>query len=119
MSGPPERAVPRVLILGATSAIAAETGRAFAASGARLFLTGRHSGRLEAVAADLRVRGATQVETALLEVTDFTCHAGVIEAAFAALGAVDVALIAHGTLPDQRRCEASTSDDSLPPRADL
>ena len=48
----------RVLIVGATSAIAGETARVYAAYGARLFLTGRHAERLEAVAADLRVRGA-------------------------------------------------------------
>jgi decaprenylphospho-beta-D-erythro-pentofuranosid-2-ulose 2-reductase len=102
--------VRRVLILGATSGIAAETARVFAAYGARLFLTGRNSGRLEAVAADLRVRGAAQVETVLLEVTDLTCHAGVVEGAFAALGGLDVALIAHGTLPDQRHCEESVTE---------
>jgi decaprenylphospho-beta-D-erythro-pentofuranosid-2-ulose 2-reductase len=106
----PERTGRRVLIIGATSAIAAETARVFAAYGARLFLTGRHSGRLDAVAADLKVRGAVQVETALLEVTDISRHAGVVEAAFAALGGLDVVLIAHGTLPDQRRCEESVAE---------
>jgi len=110
VSTTPERAGRRVLIIGATSAIAAETARVFAAYGARLFLTGRHSGRLDAVAADLKVRGAAQVETALLEVTDISRHAGVVEAAFAALGGLDVVLIAHGTLPDQRRCEESAAE---------
>ena len=110
MSTTPERAGRRVLIIGATSAIAAETARVFAAYGARLFLTGRHSGRLDAVAADLKVRGAAQVETALLEVTDISRHAGVVEAAFAALGGLDVVLIAHGTLPDQQRCEESAAE---------
>lgn len=100
----------RVLIVGATSGIAGETARAYAAYGARLFLTGRHSGRLEAAAADLRVRGAVQVETAVLQVTDLSSHAGVVEAAFTALGGLDVALIAHGTLPDQRRCEESVAE---------
>jgi len=110
VSTTPERAGRRVLIIGATSAIAAETARVFAAYGARLFLTGRHSGRLDAVAADLKVRGAAQVETALLEVTDISRHAGVVEAAFAALGGLDVVLIAHGTLPDQQRCEESAAE---------
>jgi short-subunit dehydrogenase len=110
VSTTPERAGRRVLIIGATSAIAAETARVFAAYGARLFLTGRHSGRLDAVAADLKVRGAAQVETALLEVTDISRHADVVEAAFAGLGGLDVVLIAHGTLPDQRRCEESVAE---------
>ncbi len=95
----------RVLIVGATSAIAAETGRAYAEGGARLFLTGRDPARLAAVAADLHVRGATQVETALLEVSRIDRQPDVVDAAFAALGEVDVALLAHGTLPDQARCQ--------------
>jgi decaprenylphospho-beta-D-erythro-pentofuranosid-2-ulose 2-reductase len=110
VSTTPERTGRRVLIIGATSAIAAETARVFAVYGARLFLTGRHSGRLDAVAADLKVRGAAQVETALLEVTDISRHADVVEAAFAALGGLDAVLIAHGTLPDQRRCEERVTE---------
>ena len=43
----------RVLVVGATSAIATETARVYAAYGARLFLTGRDADRLEGVAADL------------------------------------------------------------------
>jgi short-subunit dehydrogenase len=100
----------RVLIIGATSAIAAETARVYAAYGARLFLTGRHAGRLEAVAADLGVRGASAVETALLDVTDRARCAAVVDAAWAAFGGLDVALIAHGVLPDQARCQASVDD---------
>jgi short-subunit dehydrogenase len=100
----------RVLIVGATSAIAAETARAYAAYGARLFLTGRDLARLDGVAADLRVRGATAVETAVLDVTDRRRGAEVIESAWAAFGGLDVALLAHGVLPDQARCEASAED---------
>ena len=98
---------PRVLIVGATSAIAAETARVYAAYGARLFLTGRHAERLEAVAADLRVRGAGAVETALLDVTDRRRCAAVADQAWLAFGGLDVALIAHGVLPDQARCQSS------------
>jgi decaprenylphospho-beta-D-erythro-pentofuranosid-2-ulose 2-reductase len=99
----------RVLIVGATSAIATETARAYATYGARLFLTGRDADRLEGVAADLRVRGAT-VETAVLDVTDRRRGADVMESAWAAFGGFDVALLAHGVLPDQARCQASAED---------
>jgi len=40
-------------------------------------------------------------------VTDFSAHAAMLDAAWSALAGVDVALIAHGTLPDQAACEAS------------
>jgi len=108
---PPE-ASTRVLIVGATSAIAAETARAYAGCGARLFLTGRNPDHLQAVAADLRVRGAGAVETAVLDVTDRHRCELVVETAWTAFGGLDVALVAHGVLPDQARCQAS-ADEAL------
>ena len=102
----------RVLIVGATSAIAGETARVYAAHGARLFLTGRHAGRLEAVAADLRVRGAAAVEVAILDVTNRQRCVEVAEQAWSAFGGLDVALLAQGVLPEQARCESSADDAS-------
>lgn len=98
----------RILIIGATSAIAEATARAFAARGARLFLVARDAERLEAICADLRVRGAT-ADGHVLDANDTAGHAAMLDAAWAALGSVDVALIAHGTLPDQAACSASVA----------
>ncbi len=94
----------RVLIVGATSGIAVEVARAYAERGATLLLAGRNSARLQAVADDLRVRGAAEVDTAVLDVTDRAGHAGIVDWAFRS-GALDVALLAHGTLPDQAVCQ--------------
>ena len=96
-----------LLIIGATSAIAEACARRYVARGATLFLTGRSSARLQIIADDLRVRGAVVVATAVLDVTDDSAHDRVIDAAWATLARVDVVLIAHGTLPDQARCESS------------
>jgi short-subunit dehydrogenase len=106
---PPE-ATTRVLIVGATSAIAAETARVYAARGARMFLVARNPDRLAAVAADLQVRGAAAVETALLDATDYRRCEEVVEAAWGAFDGLDVALVAHGILPDQARCQASAAE---------
>ena len=93
-----------MLIVGATSGIAVEVARAYAERGATLLLAGRNSARLQAVADDLRVRGAAEVDTAVLDVTDRAGHAGIVDWAFRS-GALDVALLAHGTLPDQAVCQ--------------
>jgi len=97
----------RVLIIGATSAIAEAVARLYAGKGAALFLAARNQERLATIADDLRVRGASAVAVHHLDVADFAAHAAMLDAAWAALAGVDVALIAHGTLPDQAECETS------------
>lgn len=96
---------PAVAIFGATSAIAQAVARLYAAEGARFFLAGRNAERLHAVAQDLRVRGACDVHVALADFAAVeTCAPLCVDAA-RVLGAIDVALVAHGTLPDQSVCE--------------
>ena len=97
----------RLLIFGATSALAEATARLFAEDGSSFLLAGRDGDKLDAVAADLRVRGAAQVASAAVDALDFDRHQPVVEEAFAALGGLDTVLIAYGTLPDQKACEQS------------
>jgi decaprenylphospho-beta-D-erythro-pentofuranosid-2-ulose 2-reductase len=99
--------IERILIIGATSAIAHAVARRYASRGARLFLLARRPDAMQANAADLRVRGAAEVRAALLDVDDLERHANLLDEAFAAFGGFDAALVAHGTLPDQAECEAS------------
>lgn len=95
----------KILIIGATSAIAQATARLWAAQGHRLYLLGRNEERLQAIAADLTVRGAESARYALLDVNDFAQHAAVLDAAVATLDGLDVAMLAHGTLGDQKACQ--------------
>jgi len=97
----------RILIIGATSAIAQATARLFAAEGASLFLVGRDPEKLRAVADDLRVRGARRVETMTMDAREYDRHLRLIEEARRSLGGLDTALIAHGTSPDQKACQTS------------
>jgi len=94
-----------VLIIGATSAIGQAAARLFANAGDGLFLVARDEQKLQTVADDLRVRGASAVQTTLLDVLEFNRHQEIIDAAIDALNDIDIALIAHGTLPNQKRCE--------------
>ncbi|MHB2040072.1 MAG: SDR family oxidoreductase [Acidiferrobacteraceae bacterium] len=97
----------KVLILGATSAIAQETARLFAASGARLFLVGRNEKRLCVLRDDLQVRGAERVRYAVCDLNETDRHESLIKAAAEALNGLDTVLIAHGTLADQTACQES------------
>lgn len=97
----------RILIVGATSAIAEATAREFAAKGDALFLVGRSSSRLQAIADDLKVRGASLVGNHAVDLRDLSQLSSVIERAAHTLGGLDMALIAHGTLSDQKACEGS------------
>jgi short-subunit dehydrogenase len=97
----------RILIVGATSAIAESTARRFAARGDALFLAGRSAERLQAIAADLAVRGAAQVDSMLFDARSFESVESLLQAASASLGGLDAALIAHGTLSDQGACQQS------------
>lgn len=95
----------KVLIVGATSAIATACARLWAAEGAELFLVGRNPEQLQLIAADLRVRGAARVESHELDLNHFNAHEAMLQACFTQFGVLDVALVAHGTLPDQQACE--------------
>jgi decaprenylphospho-beta-D-erythro-pentofuranosid-2-ulose 2-reductase len=99
----------RVLIIGATSAIAEALARRLAARRFILFISGRNPARLEGIAKDLAVRGASSVHTGLLDVNRSADHEPFIQQALDALGRIDVALLAHGTLPDQPACQLSAS----------
>ncbi len=105
----------RIVIIGATSAIAVETAREFAKDGAALFLIARNQRALDDLASDLNVRGASANHTACFDALDIASHERVLEQAFQALGEIDAALIAHGELPDQEHCQRSVSrtQDSL------
>jgi len=95
----------RVLILGATSGIAQAVARAYAASGARLALVARSREHLATVAADLAVRGAEVVLQRSADLCELERHRALVGEAEAALGGLDVVLIAHGVLPDQRAAQ--------------
>jgi decaprenylphospho-beta-D-erythro-pentofuranosid-2-ulose 2-reductase len=96
----------RVLIIGATSAIAEACARQLAANGARLHLLARDQARLGQIADDLRVRGAAAVNAATLDVDRSEHHGAALDAAFAAFDGFDLILVCHGSLPDELSCSA-------------
>jgi short-subunit dehydrogenase len=95
----------RFLIVGATSAIAEAVAREWAHRGDALALAARDERRLQAVADDLRVRGAVACVTLAFDARAAGQHGALVAEATERLGGLDGALIAHGTLSDQRACE--------------
>ena len=95
----------RILIIGATSAIAQAFARLCVPRGDELFLVARNAAKLQVLAADLQVRGAKKVGTMVADSNDFERHVPMLEAARRELGGVDTALIAHGVLGDQKAAE--------------
>jgi short-subunit dehydrogenase len=92
-----------ILIIGATSGIAEAIARRYAAQGCNLVLVARDQQKLDVIAADLVARGVGAVRTKTWEASDTAGLPDVVAFAWDALKVVDVALIVHGTLPDQER----------------
>ena len=80
----------KVLVLGATSAIAQAAARIWAARGDELLLVARSAEKLQAVADDLRTRGG-KVETMVHDLNDRSSYSTLARLA-------DVVLLAHGVL---------------------
>lgn len=97
----------KILIIGATSAIAEAVARVWAQKGDELFLVARNQERLEAIANDLRIRGSAGVQTYCMDFNDHDAHFPLLETVYATWNELDMVLIAHGTLPEQKLCEQS------------
>jgi decaprenylphospho-beta-D-erythro-pentofuranosid-2-ulose 2-reductase len=97
----------RVLVLGATSAVAAEVARLLAARGERLHLVGRDPHKLAALVASLPADRTTSEQADLSRLGD---NASVVARALATLGGLDLALLAHGDLGDQLASERDLAE---------
>lgn len=94
-----------ILIIGANSAIAKSCAREYAQKQCRLYLLGRDTEQLQILKDDLLVRGASQVETAPLDVDLLHTHKEALNTAFSSSSSIDLVLLCHGVLPDQEHCE--------------
>jgi decaprenylphospho-beta-D-erythro-pentofuranosid-2-ulose 2-reductase len=100
------RTPKNVAVFGATSAIAQDVARLYAAQGARLALVGRNPAKLRNLGDEL------PDQVVFLHVQDFAqtdAAQACVEAVARELGHIDVALIAHGLLGDQRESESDVA----------
>ena len=95
----------KIVVFGATSAIASETLKLLVNN--ELCLVGRNSEKLEIVAQDLRVRGASRV---MVKAADIGCPdraESLVQEIMDEYGDFDMVMVAHGNLPDQEQAIAS------------
>lgn len=96
----------KILVLGATSAIAQAYARRRAEQGASFILAGRHEDRLKAIAADLVARGAASAEAVVVDLAALDQIETAEQALRARFRACDEAVIAYGVLGEQAKSES-------------
>jgi decaprenylphospho-beta-D-erythro-pentofuranosid-2-ulose 2-reductase len=95
----------RILILGATSAIAQAYARARAAEGSAFWLAGRRADRLAVIADDLKVRGAATAEIFETDLASTETIASRARSLRERFGDPDEILLAYGVLGNQAAAE--------------
>lgn len=95
----------KILIIGATSAIAKEVAKIYAQKKAELVLWGRDTQMLDIIAQDLKVHGASQVTNISHDLNDLDAHEKTIAHIWTQLQKIDVVLIAQGILGNQLKAE--------------
>ncbi|MCX6146419.1 MAG: SDR family NAD(P)-dependent oxidoreductase, partial [Candidatus Kapabacteria bacterium] len=90
----------KIFVFGATSQIIQECLKHFANDKANFYLVARDLSKLEIVSNDLKARGASEVYINTCDALDYKKHSEIISDGYNKLGKFDIALIGHGTLPD-------------------
>jgi decaprenylphospho-beta-D-erythro-pentofuranosid-2-ulose 2-reductase len=100
----------KVLIIGATSAIAEHCARIWATRGDELYLVARNEERVQTIATDLKVRGAAKVTTYCTDLNVMGQHVELFDSADITMSGIDIVLIAYGTLSNQKLCEQNIEE---------
>jgi decaprenylphospho-beta-D-erythro-pentofuranosid-2-ulose 2-reductase len=105
--------VKTIAIFGATSDIAVAVARQYAEAGSRLTLIGRDTTGLAALAADLGVRGASEIHILQADFAHLEDLPTVARAAWDCFGGIDVALVAYGIMASQHEAEQSAATAAM------
>ncbi len=95
------------VIFGATSAVGQALSKIHAEQGGSLILVARDKSKLDVTAADLRTRGAPQVDCLVADLDDFDKHPNLLQEIENKSDDIAKYYFFYGTLPDQKACEAS------------
>jgi decaprenylphospho-beta-D-erythro-pentofuranosid-2-ulose 2-reductase len=95
----------KLLIIGATSAIAHHTAINFAQANWELHLAARNSDKLDIIKKDILARHSVNIFTYEQDALDFDKHKSLFEQVKEEAQELDAVLIAHGTLPVQEEIQ--------------
>lgn len=94
----------RIVIIGATSTIAEHCARLWVKEPIDLVLVGRSQSKLDMISQDLKVRNSKSIITTRIANFEDPLAIGVLVSELNEKP-VDIALIAHGSLPEQKQCQ--------------
>ena len=94
-----------VLILGATSPIARELAREYAADGEAVYAAARDAEEAERIASDLHIRYDVPTASGHFDALEFDRHEAFVEEVEEKLGPIEVALVAFGDMGDEELAE--------------
>ena len=100
----------KIAIFGAVSAIAQETIKHFAQSGAELYLLDLSLGRLESVKLDINTRFNVKIHIKEFNANNLESHQEIFNQIVRDMNGLDAVLIAWGTLPKQKELEHNVND---------
>ncbi|MFT5431981.1 MAG: decaprenylphospho-beta-D-erythro-pentofuranosid-2-ulose 2-reductase [Myxococcota bacterium] len=95
-----------VLILGGSSRLGQALAHAYAKAGHPVYIAGRDLDECAAVASDVAVRGGVETAHGPFDALAFDTHRAFVERVEAAVGPIDVAVVAFGDMGEQADSEA-------------
>jgi short-subunit dehydrogenase len=97
----------KILVIGATSTIAEQCLKIWAKRGDELYLIARNKKKLAVISKNLKFIGAAKVYEYCTDLNEINKYHLFLSKAEKALISIDIVLIAHGTLSNQKHCEKS------------
>jgi short-subunit dehydrogenase len=96
-----------ILVIGATSSIAQAYLEQVANKEKQLFLVARDKDKLNAVKNNLSIKNEANIATFVLDVNNHDKFDDMLNLSKSFLDHINIILIAHGTLPDQEKCNSN------------
>jgi len=95
----------KILIIGANSAIAKHCSKIWFERGDDLYLVARSEQKLQKLILELNYINSSKIYFYHMDLNDLDSHSIMLDEAEAVLTNIDIILIAHGSLSDQKICE--------------